>query len=340
MNSPLAQVDTPVAARSARVLGNRTLPPAREVVFWILRYGMVLFLVCMIIVTTSLDPQFLQGANLLNLLRQWAPQGLMAVGMTFVIISGGFDLSVGGTYAAAAVLSAAVALHHSIALSFLVTLLMGAGVGLLNGVLITLLDVNPFVATLGMGFAVTGVAEVLSGATPVFVSKSSFQTFGSGDTLGLPTPGILLIVALIVGGLILGRSVYGRYIYAIGGNEGAARLSGIRTRSMKAIAYVATGALAALAGCIIASRLGEGQGDIGQNVELDVITIVIVGGTAVSGGEGAMWRTATGIGILAVLGNAFDRLQVNTFWQQVIEGVIIIGAIAIDSFGKRRATAK
>jgi ribose/xylose/arabinose/galactoside ABC-type transport system permease subunit len=301
---------------------------------------MVMFLVGLVIVTTILDPHFLDKANLLNLLRQWSPPGLMAIGMTFVIISGGFDLSVGGTYAAAAVLSAGAALHHSIPVAILVTLGMGAGIGLVNGLLITRLDVNPFVATLGMGFVITGLAEVLSGATPVFVPKSSFQTFGGGDILGLPTPGVLLIIGLVVGGLVLGRTIYGRYIYAIGGNEEASRLSGVRTRSMKALAYVMTGALAALAGCIIASRLGEGQADIGQHVELDVITIVIVGGTAVSGGEGAMWRTATGIGILAVLGNAFDRLQVDTFWQDVIKGAIIIAAIAIDSFGKRRAVVK
>jgi ribose/xylose/arabinose/galactoside ABC-type transport system permease subunit len=301
---------------------------------------MVIFFIGLIVVTTILDPHFLDKANLLNLLRQWSPPGLMAIGMTFVIISGGFDLSVGGTYAAAAVLSAGAALHHSIPVAILVTLVMGAGIGLVNGLLITRLDVNPFVATLGMGFVVTGLAEVASGATPVFVPNSSFQTFGAGNILGLPTPGGLLIIGLIVGGLVLGKTIYGRYIYAIGGNEEASRLSGVRTRTVKATAYVMTGVLAALAGCIIASRLGEGQADIGQNVELDVITIVIVGGTAVSGGEGAMWRTATGIGILAVLGNAFDRLQVDTFWQDVIKGAIIIAAIAIDSFGKRRAVVK
>jgi ribose transport system permease protein len=338
MSSPPVTVETTTEGLAATVA--RRMPSAREAYLWFLRYGMVVFLVAMVVVTTSLDPHFLDRANLLNLLRQWAPAGLMAVGMTFVIISGGFDLSVGGTYAAAAVLSAGIALHHSILAAILVTICMGAGVGLVNGLLITRLEVNPFVATLGMGFVVTGLAEVLSGATPVFVPKASFGNFGGGNILGLPTPGVLLIVGLVVGGLVLGRTVYGRYIYAIGGNEEASRLSGVRTRSMKAIAYVMTGALAALAGFIIASRLGEGQGDIGQNVELDVITIVIVGGTAVSGGEGAMWRTATGIGILAVLGNAFDRLQVDTFWQEVIKGAIIIAAIAIDSYGKRRAVVK
>ena len=303
---------------------------------WVFRYGMVLALIALIVVTAILDPSFLQTNNLLNLLRQWAPPGLMAVGMTFVIISGGFDLSVGGTYAAAAVLSASLALQMPIPVAIALSVLMGAGIGLANGIVITRLDVNPFVATLGMGFIVTGMTEVLSNAMPMIVEDPRFQTFGGGDLWGIPIPGILLIIALLVGGVVLARSVYGRYVYAIGGGDEASRLTGLRTRSVRTLAYVITGALAALAGCVIASQLGEGQGDIGRNVELGVITIVIVGGNAVSGGEGAMWRTATGIGILAILGNAFDHLQVSTFWQEVIEGLIVITALAIDAYGKRR----
>src|SRR3984893_13990986 len=303
---------------------------------WVFHYGMVLALIALIVVTAILDPSFLQTNNLLNLLRQWAPPGLMAVGMTFVIISGGFDLSVGGTYAAAAVLSASLALQMPIPVAIALSVLMGAGIGLANGIVITRLDVNPFVATLGMGFIVTGMTEVLSNAMPQIVADPAFQTFGGGDLWGIPIPGILLIIALLVGGIVLARSVYGRYVYAIGGGDEASRLTGLRTRSVRTLAYVITGALAALAGCVIASQLGEGQGDIGRNVELGVITIVIVGGNAVSGGEGAMWRTATGIGILAILGNAFDHLQVSTFWQEVIEGLIVITALAIDAYGKRR----
>lgn len=323
--------ETPSAPIAAKKQGAVSVGPQ-----WIFRYGMVLALLALVVVTAALDPSFLQTNNLLNLLRQWAPPGLMAVGMTFVIISGGFDLSVGGTYAAAAVLSAALASVMPIPAAIGFAVLMGAGIGLVNGVVITRLDVNPFVATLGMGFIVTGLTEVISNAHPIMVEDPAFQILGGGDLLGIPIPGILLVIALLVGGVVLARSVYGRYVYAIGGGDEASRLTGLRTRSVRTLAYVITGALAALAGCVIASQLGLGQGDIGVNVELGVITIVIVGGNAVSGGEGAMWRTATGIGILAVLGNAFDHLQVSTFWQEVIEGGIIIAALAIDSYGKRR----
>lgn len=302
----------------------------------LLRYGMVLLLVAMVIVTSALDSQFLDSSNLLNLLRQWAPQGLMAIGMTYVIITGGFDLSVGGVYAGGAVLAAAIANHAPIGLAIIAVVAAGAGVGLLNGLLVTWLDVNPFVATLGMGFVVTGVAEVASNATPVLVTKLGFMTLGAGSLGPVPIPGVLLVVGLVIGGLVLARTVYGRYVYAVGGGEEASRLSGIRTRLVKTGAYVMSGSLAGLAGMIIASRLSEGQADIGQNIELDVITIVVVGGTALTGGEGAMWRTVVGIAILAVLGNAFDRLQVSTFYQEIIKGAVIVGAIAIDSYGKKR----
>ena len=312
------------------------LPVHRMVLSLLFRYGMVAVLVTMIVVTTVLDSHFMNSTNLLNLLLEWAPDGLMAIGMTYVIISGGFDLSVGGIYAGAAVLGAAVANHATVGLAIPACLGAGAAAGAINGGLITRLDVNPFVATLGMGFVFTGFAEVASGAQPILVTKPSFGTLGAGTWAGVPIPGVLLLAGLILGGIVLARTVFGRYIYAIGGGDEAARLTGIRTRLVRTGAYVLSGALAGLAGLIIASRLSEGQADMGQNVELEVITIVVVGGTALTGGEGAMWRTAVGIAILAVMGNAFDHLQISTFWQEIIEGAIVVGAIALDSYGKRR----
>jgi ribose transport system permease protein len=301
------------------------------------RYGMVAVFLLLVIVTSILDEKFLDSANLLNLALQWAPVGLMAIGMTYVIICGGFDLSVGGTYAGAAVLYAGIAQDSATGLAILVTLLAGAFVGVMNGVIITRLEVNPFVATLGTGFILRGLALVATAATPILVAKSSFSTIGASYIGPFPTPAVLLVVGLLVGGFVLSRTVYGRSIYAVGGNEESSRLSGLPTRSIRGSTYVITGVGAALAGIIIASRLGSGQADVGTNIELDVITVVVVGGTALAGGEGAMWRTAVGIGILAVLGNAFDRLQISPFWQLVIKGAIIVFAIAADSYGKRQA---
>lgn len=303
----------------------------------LLRYGMVVVLVVMVAVTAILDSSFLETNNLLNLLLEWAPVGLMAIGMTYVIIAGGFDLSVGGTYALGGVIFAAVANHQPIWLALIAALAAGVVIGIANGLVITRLDVNPFVATLGTGFVVRGLALVATSATPILVSRSGFDVLGTDKIGPFPIPAVLLIAGLVVGGFVLARTVYGTFIYAVGGNEESARLSGLPTRRIKASAYVLTGVGAALAGCILASRLSSGQADVGDNIELDVITVVVVGGTALAGGDGAMWRTAVGISILAILGNAFDRLQINPFWQLVIRGAIIVFAIAADAYAQKRA---
>jgi ribose transport system permease protein len=335
---PTASTVEASAARSsgARGFGSQVARHATT----LLRYGGVVVLVAMVAVTAILDPSFLDSSNLLNLLLQWTPVGLMAIGMTFVIISGGFDLSVGGIYAGAAVLYAGMVNDGSpVPLAVLAVLAAGVGAGAVNGGIITRLDVNPFVATLGTGFMLRGLALVLTGATPIIVLDESFQWIGVTKWGAFPVPALILLAALVVFGFVLSRTIYGRSIYAIGGGNEAARLSGLRTHLLRASTYMLSGFMAALAGVIIAARLASGQADIGANIELDVITVVVVGGTALTGGEGAIWRTAVGIGILAVLGNAFDRLQVDTFWQQVIKGGIIVFAIAADSFTKRRAEA-
>jgi ribose/xylose/arabinose/galactoside ABC-type transport system permease subunit len=335
-------VSTPSAAisREAQGGGRSRRSLLRDGATLLLRYGMVVVLVVLVVVTIILDSTFLDGNNLLNLLLQWAPVGLMAIGMTYVIISGGFDLSVGGIYAGAAVLYAAMANEGiPIALCVIGVLAAGVAAGAVNGGIITRLEVNPFVATLGMGFILRGLALVLTSAAPIIVADQGFQAIGAGKWGPFPIPGVALVLALLLFGFVLARTVYGRSIYAIGGGDEAARLSGLRTRALRSSAYMLSGFMAALAGVIIAARLGSGQADIGANIELDVITVVVVGGTALTGGEGAMWRTAVGIGILAVLGNAFDRLQVDTFWQLVIKGAIIVVAIAADSYTKRRGEA-
>lgn len=301
-----------------------------------LRHGMILVFVLMVVVSSIADPEFLSKSNILNLLLQWAPVGLMAVGMTYVILAGGFDLSVGGAYAAAAVLYAGMTNAIGVVPAILITLVAGVAVGLVNGLIVTGLQVNPFVTTLGTGFVLRGIALVATSATPILVSASGFDALGAGEVLGIPVPALLLVLALLVGGLVLSYTVFGRNVFAVGGGEEASRLSGVPVKAVRVATYVTTGTGAALAGMILASRLGSGQADVGVNIELDVITVVVVGGTALAGGEGAMWRTAVGVGILAVLGNTFDRQQVSPFWQLVIKGTIVVFAVAVDSYGRRR----
>jgi len=319
---------TEVAPRGADLRRNLPLLAVRQ--------GMIVVLFVLIVGSAVADSQFLSSNNLLNLLLEWAPVGLMAVGMTYVILAGGFDLSVGGTYAAAAVMYAGLANLLGVLPALVLTLLGGALVGLINGMIVTGLQVNPFVTTLGTGFVLRGGALVATGATPILVSKNGFDTLGAGDLLGISIPALLLLLFLTVGGLVLSFTVFGRDVFAVGGGEEAARLSGVAVKPVRVATYMATGVGAALAGMILASRLGSGQADVGANIELDVITVVVVGGTALAGGEGAMWRTAVGVAILAVLGNSFDRLQVSPFYQLVIKGVIVVFAVAVDSYGRRK----
>jgi ribose transport system permease protein len=311
----------------------------QDLPFAMLNHGMIVVFVLLVIVSAVADPQFLTPTNLWNMLLQWAPVGLMAVGMTYVIIAGGFDLSVGGVYAGAAVLFAGLTNAVGILPALVITLAAGTCVGLVNGIIVTGLQVNPFVTTLGTGFVVRGLALVATGATPILVMKDGFDWLGSGYVLGAPVPAILLVLALLLGGFVLRFTVFGRGVFAVGGGEEAARLSGVPVKPVRTFTYVITGFLAALAGMILASRLGTGQADVGANIELDVITVVVVGGTALAGGEGAMWRTAVGIGLLAVLGNSFDRLQISPFWQLVIKGLIVVLAVAVDSYGRRHRKA-
>jgi ribose transport system permease protein len=254
-----------------------------------LRYGMVLVLAVLIIVVSAAESSFFTQSNLVNLALQWAPVGIMAVPMTMVVIAGGFDLSVGGTYAAACVLYADLGStgHWTSGEALCACAAMGAAIGLVNGVIITVLDVNPFVATLGTGYIVRGLALVATSGTPVSMTSLSFTRLGSSSVGGVPVPVWILLGTFIVGGFALSRTVYGKQIYAVGGSEQASRLSGLRTRTLRTSTYVLTGHAAGVSGAIIASRLSTGDSAIGTGIELQVLTVVLAGGIALSGGEGS-----------------------------------------------------
>lgn len=293
-------------------------------------------LIFIIIVASIIDHQFFSFQNFKGMTLAWSTIALMGIGMTFVIIGGGFDLSVGGTYACAAVLFPS--LYNSIGLfpALLFTLLAGVFIGIVNGLIITGLDVNPFVATLGMGFALRGIALASTNAAPILVTGKSFGILGSGLFLGLPIPGILALVAFVIAGLVLAKTIFGRNVFAVGGSSESARLSGINIVRVRILTYAISGCMASAAGMIISSRLMAGAADIGANIELQVITVVVVGGTALMGGLGSVWFTAAGVALLAVLQNAFDRLQINPFWQQIVTGLIIIAAVSADSRSRRK----
>ncbi len=301
----------------------------------VLEYGMILVLIGLIVAGTMSYSGFISPNNLTNIVSQSAPLGLVAIGMTFIIIAGGFDLSVGSTYALTATVFAGVARSEPLPVAAAAALFVGLCAGTLNGFLVTTFRVNPFVATLGTASVISGAALIYSDAAPMYVNDPAFLVLGQERFAGVPIAILILVAAFVVAGFVLHRSAYGRSLYALGGNWEAARLSGIRVNFLRASTYSLTGLLTALAGMIIASRLGVGQADIGTLLPLDAIAVVVVGGTSLLGGEGAMWRTAVGLAVLATLTNLFYSLSMDLHWQLVVKGSIIVGAVALDAFIRR-----
>jgi ribose transport system permease protein len=295
----------------------------------------VWLLIALVILCRILYPGFLERDNIFNILSQNVQVGLIALGMTFVMIAGGFDLSVGAIYAAGATVYAMEAKEMALPLAALMALAVGLVCGLLNGIIVTRLKVNPFVATLGTTSIFAGAAYLYSHSAPVLVDRPDFTALGAGRWFGVPISLVLLIIAYVVGAVVLSKTVYGRSLYAVGGNPEAARLAGLRVELLKTSTYALVGVLAAFGGMIIASRLSIGQADIAGTMSLDAIAIVIIGGTSLFGGSGAVWRTGVGLLLLAALTNIFDALALDSNFQSLIKGAIVIGAVALEAYSRR-----
>jgi ribose transport system permease protein len=303
----------------------------------VVRYGIVFVLVILVVVALILYPKFLSFQNVLNILSQNAPIGIIAVGMTFVMLAGGFDLSVGSIVGLGATFFASIALKSPLPLAAFVAIVIGIGVGVVNGVNINKLHVNPFIATLGAGSVINGLMLIYSHTQPYVVADEAFQQLGAGKVGPIPISILVVAVVFIIGGAILSWTKYGRQIYAIGGNAEASHLSGIRVEWIRTTTYALSGFLASLSGIMIASRLGVGQANMGATMTLDAIAIVVVGGNSLSGGEGAMWRTLVGLLVMATLTNIFYTIDVDPNWQLVAKGAIVIAAVALDSLKPKRA---
>jgi ribose transport system permease protein len=301
------------------------------------RYGIVVVLAILSVVAVILYPRFFSIQNIFNILSQNAPIGIIAVGMTFVMIAGGFDLSVGSIVGLGATFFASFALRSGLLVAALVAILAGLTVGSINGIVINRLRVNPFIATLGAASVINGLMLIYSNTQPYVVSDPAFQAVGAGKTGPIPTSILVLAFVFLVGGFALSWTKYGRRIYAIGGNAEASHLSGIRVEFIRSTTYALSGVLAALAGILIASRLGVGQANMGATMTLDAIAIVVVGGNSLMGGEGAMWRTLVGLLVLATLTNIFYSVDVDPNWQLVAKGLIIVAAVALDSLAPKRS---
>ncbi len=282
-------------------------------------------------------PVFLSQVNILNVIRQVSVVGIMAVGMTYVILLGQIDLGVGSVLALTGMIAAIMQRAEMPLLpSLLVPILIGAGTGLMVGLLVTRGNIPSFVATLGILAAYRGATLLISGQ-PVLGLQDDFRFIGAGEVFGLPVPIIIFAIVVSVGAVVLRRTRFGRYIYAVGGNETAARLSGINVDVIKLSVFVITGVCTAISALILTGRLNSGQPLAGQGYELDVIASVVVGGTSLAGGRGSVGGSLIGAMLIGVLSNGLTLLEVPPDWQPIVKGSIIVVAVLIDNLGRKRS---
>jgi len=298
----------------------------------------VLGLVLLCVTMASLTPLFLTPTNLSNIGSQIAVTLILALGQTLVIISGGIDLSVGSVMALAGIVFAWASAEADMALvpALASGMATGAGVGLLNGVLITKAHMQPFIATLATLSIARGLALVISDGTSINPIPEPVRRLGNDDLLGtIPYAVVLMLVLWAATALLLGRTHLGRNLYALGGNEEAVRLAGIDVVRLKLLVYVLSGMFASVAGILLAGRLASAQPQAGVTFELDAIAAVVIGGGSLAGGEGGAGQTLVGALILGVLRNGLNLLNVSSFWQQVVIGAVIALAVMTDTLRRR-----
>jgi ribose/xylose/arabinose/galactoside ABC-type transport system permease subunit len=295
------------------------------------RIGVLMALVLLVIAASFLSDRFLTLPNILNVLRQVSIVGILAIGMTFVILTRGIDLSVGATLGIAVVLYAGLMDHYGMAVAIPVGLLAAGAAGLLNGLGVAYARVPAFIMTLGMLSFARGLAFIYTGGTPIPILSEAFYYVGNGYVLGIPIPALVLIAVLMVSGIVLRFTPFGRCVYGIGSNEDAARLSGVPVRLYITLVYVISGFAAGLAGLVYASQLSIGTPIAGQGYELDAIAAAVVGGTSLFGGKGSVVGTFLGTLIIGVLANILNLTGVDPFVQQLFKGALIVVAVFIMS---------
>lgn len=300
--------------------------------------SMLAILVVMWAVLGFMSPYFFTVDNIFEITLQMAVIGIIAAGQTFVILSGGIDLSVGSVFACSAVVGGLVLQSTGILpLALAATLAAGALLGCVNGLLVTRLLVPPFIATLGMMGVARGLALILTGGVPIYGLSETFRFIGQGKLLGVvPVPTVIVAVVFIVAAFVANYSRFGRFVYAIGSNAEAARLSGIKVARVTLGVYVICGLLAGLASIVEAGRLGIVQPAGGNGYELLAIGAVVVGGASLFGGEGSIIATLIGAIIVTTIRNGLNILGVNAFWQYVVNGMVIVAAVAADQYRRRR----
>jgi ribose transport system permease protein len=301
--------------------------------------GIVLPFAALFIALSATSSSFLTKVNLLNILDQQAATLIIAAAGTLVLVAGGIDLSVGAVYSLAGVTAAHFAQHTSPVIAIALGIAVGLAVGLLNGLVVTRLRINALIATLAMSFVVSGLATLVThGNLIVLFEHPEFGDLARTQILTVKTSVWIALGAVVVIGVLLARTTAGRYMYAAGGNAEAARLAGVRVDAIRVLTFVVSGCAAGLAGVIDASRVLSAQASSGDTLAFTVLAGVVVGGTSILGGDGAVWRTVLGVLFIALIGNGYDLLGLDPLYEQITLGVILLLAVAADAWARQRRT--
>lgn len=304
----------------------------KTAIFWVL--------VLLVVLMAFASEAFFTQRNILNVMKQTSITAILGVGMTFVLISGGIDLSVGSVIALAGVLASATAVTErgiSLAVTILVAVGMGMLCGLINGVGIAYIGYPPFIMTLGMMTSARGLALVFTNGKPIFGLSPAFVDVANATIFKIPLLVYYLVAVIIVGYVMLTQTVFGRRVYAIGGNAEAARLSGVNVKLQKVLIYMISGTLAGFCGLLMCSRITSGNATVASGYEMNAIASAVIGGVSMNGGAGSVMGTLIGALILTIIQNSFDILGINPFYQSVIQGIIILMAVFMDIRNKQKA---
>jgi ribose transport system permease protein len=299
-------------------------------------FGIVLAFVAMVIGLSIATDTFFTDRNILNILDQSAPVGIITCAVTICIIAGIFDLSTGAIFAVAAVVATKVANAADPSLGQIAGVAAGLGLGIVNAVVIHFTRINSFIGTLATSIVYRGIAILVTSGAIVTVTDLSFSDLGTQRVLFDAKWSVYVFLGFFaITAFLLARTAFGRYVYAVGGNEEAARLSGVRVGAVRGACYALSGLAAGIAGVLAASRTSSAQADLGVGLELSAIAAAVVGGVSILGGQGAVWRGVLGVLTLAIIGNGFDLLDIDTTYQQLVQGVLILLAVAADQLVRR-----
>lgn len=299
------------------------------------RYGIIIVFIVLVTVASIIQPRFLQPRNITNVLRQVSVNGILAVGMTFIIISGGIDLSVGANFCLCGLVMMKMMPYIGWGGAIAVGLLLGIIIGLANGYMV-FRGVPAFIMTLAMSIMLKGASYILSNGSPVASSSTTYNFLGQGYFLGIPLPVYAYAIVACIAAFVMIRTPFGRSVYSIGGNMEVSRLSGINIRKIRIAVFMISGFLSALAAVIGTARLGSADPTLGEDYHSDAIAATVIGGTLMSGGEGHQFRTVVGVLILGVLSNVLNLMGVNPNMQYVVKGAIIVLAVASDIFNRTK----